>query len=142
MEFGGHRELDSSHILDFRIEKGKPNSPSSSIMNVLKFALLIVGVSSTLLGEKELTLSEQLAQLQKQHAEMKTEMESYRELVMKTGGEREQLSFAETTESSTTTTGKKTPTSSFAEVEESSDDPTIQCQTICKFVKPSVAAGN
>jgi hypothetical protein len=111
-------------------------------MNVLKFALLIVGVSSTLLGEKELTLSEQLAQLQKQHAEMKTEMESYRELVMKTGGEREQLSFAETTESSTTTTDKKTPTSSFAEVEESSDDPTIQCQTICKFVKPSVAAGN
>ena len=126
----------------------KPQKPADpilllpQIMNVLKFALLIVGVSSTLLGEKELTLSEQLAQLQKQHAEMKTEMESYRELVMKTGGEREQLSFAETTESSTTTTDKKTPTSSFAEVEESSDDPTIQCQTICKFVKPSVAAGN
>lgn len=96
------------------------------MIKALFVALLAVGThgATSLLAEKELTLSEQLAQLQKEHAAMKTEMMEYRELVRKTGGERNQV--------------EEKPTS-FAEVDESSDDPTIQCQTVCKFVKPAMS---
>ena len=115
-------------------EGKKKNASKFSFDHIMLLKLLIAltlavaNGTTALLAEKQLSLSEQLQQLQKEHAAMRTEMESYRKAVMEAGGPRKQKA---------TSTVEET---SFAQVDESTDDPTIQCQTICKFVRPAVAA--
>jgi len=106
---------------------------------MIKYVLLLIastmGVAhaGSLLAEKEQhSIAEQLAQLRKENADMRSSLETYRAAVLSAGGPR-----VEEKKKETTTTQEET---SFAEVEESADDPTIQCQTVCKFVRPAVAA--
>jgi hypothetical protein len=105
-------------------------------MPLLKYVLLVastmcVAQAGSLLAERsteQLSIADQLAQLRKENAEMRSSLETYRAAVMSAGGPRVEEEKKATTQET-----------SFAEVEESADDPTIQCQTVCKFVRPAVA---
>ena len=94
---------------------------------------LAIGHGASLLAEKtDLSVAEQLAQLRQENKEMRAVLDDYRQKVLTAGGPRVQDEKDEQNQPQET---------SFAEVDESTDDPTIQCQTICKFVRPA-AGGN
>jgi hypothetical protein len=99
------------------------------LRNILILISLALGHSGLLAEKTDLSVSEQLAQLRKENLEMKQQMETYRDAVLSAGGPRIDQEKKKVT--------KKDTETSFAEVEESTDDPTIQCQTICKFVRPA-----
>jgi|TARA_B110000208_G_C11448387_1_gene313578 hypothetical protein len=93
---------------------------------------LAIGHGASLLAEKtDLSVAEQLAQLRQENKEMRAVLDDYRQKVLTAGGPRVQEKDEQNQPQET----------SFAEVDESTDDPTIQCQTICKFVRPA-AGGN
>ena len=84
------------------------------------FALLCVVVVALASAHVDHEVARQLQELREQNELMRAELAKYRKAIESAGGER----VAEP--------------ESFMEVAEESEDPSIQCQTICKFVRPNV----
>ena len=87
-----------------------------SALVAVVIALLVAACSAHVDSE----VAKQLQELREQNEVMGAELAKYREAIQSAGGQR----VAEP--------------ESFMEVAEESEDPSIQCQTICKFVKPNV----
>ncbi len=84
------------------------------------FALLCAVVVALASAHVDHEVAKQLQELREQNELMRAELAKYRKAIESAGGER----VAEP--------------ESFMEVAEESEDPSIQCQTICKFVRPNV----
>ena len=84
------------------------------------FALLCAVVVALASAHVDHEVARQLQELREQNELMRAELAKYRKAIESAGGER----VAEP--------------ESFMEVAEESEDPSIQCQTICKFVRPNV----
>ena len=84
------------------------------------FALLCAVVVALASAHVDHEVAKQLQELREQNELMRSELAKYRKAIESAGGER----VAEP--------------ESFMEVAEESEDPSIQCQTICKFVRPNV----
>ena len=84
------------------------------------FALLCAVVVALASAHVDHEVARQLQELREQNELMRAELAKYRKAIETAGGER----VAEP--------------ESFMEVAEESEDPSIQCQTICKFVRPNV----
>ena len=84
------------------------------------FALLCAVVVALASAHVDHEVARQLQELRERNELMRAELAKYRKAIESAGGER----VAEP--------------ESFMEVAEESEDPSIQCQTICKFVRPNV----
>ena len=84
-------------------------------------ALVISFLVATCSAHVDAEVAKQLNELREQNELMRAELAKYREAIQTAGGER-----------------RAVEQESFMEVEEDSEDPSIQCQTICKFVRPNV----
>ena len=84
------------------------------------FALLCAVVVALASAHVDHEVARQLQELREQNELMRAELAKYRKAIESAGGER----VAEP--------------ESFMEVSEESEDLSIQCQTICKFVRPNV----
>ena len=84
------------------------------------FALLCAVVVALASAHVDHEVARQLQELREQNELMRAELAKYRKAIETAGGER----VAEP--------------ESFMEVAEESEDPSIRCQTICKFVRPNV----
>ena len=84
------------------------------------FALVCALVVALASAHVDHEVAKQLQELREQNELMRAELSKYRQAIETAGGQR----VAEP--------------ESFMEVSEESEDPSIQCQTICKFVRPNV----